>query len=179
MDFFEKMGETISGKSKEAAKKAKDLAEITKLSGQICRKKELITKEYEEIGREYYEANKDKADGLYATQCMVIKEAGENIQKLQKEIDKIKGIKKCESCGEDVCREARFCPKCGAATGKETEEKTEFSAETSTEGNPAEKSVENPAEKSGEIVATQKCPLCGADIQMDTVFCSSCGQKIL
>ena len=35
MDFFEKLGDTISAKGKEVADKAKDQAEILSLKGQI------------------------------------------------------------------------------------------------------------------------------------------------
>ena len=37
MDFFDKIGETISTKSKEVSDKAKDMAEIANLKGQIGR----------------------------------------------------------------------------------------------------------------------------------------------
>jgi hypothetical protein len=40
MDFFNKVGSTISSKSKDVTKKAKELAEIAKLTGQIAEKEE-------------------------------------------------------------------------------------------------------------------------------------------
>lgn len=55
MDFFEKLGETITERGKEAADKAKDLAEIARLKSQISTCEEVIRKNYMEIGRLYYE----------------------------------------------------------------------------------------------------------------------------
>ena len=53
MDFFEKVGETITGKSKDIVDKAKDLAEIASLRSQIGTCEEVIKKNYLEIGRLY------------------------------------------------------------------------------------------------------------------------------
>lgn len=46
MDFFNKVGSTISSKSKDVTKKAKELAEIAKLTGQIAEKEESVKGAY-------------------------------------------------------------------------------------------------------------------------------------
>lgn len=51
MDFFEKLGDTITTKGKEVTGKAKDLAEIANLKGQIGTCEDVIKKNYIEIGR--------------------------------------------------------------------------------------------------------------------------------
>ena len=48
MDFFEKIGDTISVKGKEAVDKAKELAEIASLKSQISTCEEVIKKNYME-----------------------------------------------------------------------------------------------------------------------------------
>ena len=42
MDFFNKVGSSISNKSKNVAKKAKELAEISSLNSQINTQEEII-----------------------------------------------------------------------------------------------------------------------------------------
>ena len=61
MDFFNKVGSTISSKSKDVTKKAKELAEISKLTGQIAMKEESIKGTYIELGKYVYENQKDGA----------------------------------------------------------------------------------------------------------------------
>jgi len=49
MDFFERVGETITAKGKDVADKAKDLAEIASLRSQISTCEEVMKKNYLEI----------------------------------------------------------------------------------------------------------------------------------
>lgn len=113
MDFFEKLGKTISGKSKEAVKKAQDLAEISNLSLQISSQEKVRAGAYEELGKRYYEQNKDKPDEMYASQFETIKTASEKILKLKEDIMKARGKKSCLNCGAEMDEEAEYCPKCG------------------------------------------------------------------
>lgn len=92
MDFFEKMGETITAKGKEAADKAKDVAEIVNLKNQIKVCEDVIKKNYMEIGKMYYESNADVEDAEYARQCTAIKNAQNGVKELEEKIREIKGI---------------------------------------------------------------------------------------
>lgn len=92
MDFFEKMGETITTKGKEAADKAKDVAEIVNLKNQIKVCEDVIKKNYMEIGKKYYESNADVEDAEYARQCTAIKNAEKGVKELEEKIREIKGI---------------------------------------------------------------------------------------
>lgn len=92
MDFFEKLGETISAKGKEVADKAKDQAEILNLKGQISTCEEVIKKNYLEIGKLFYEQYGDDADAPFEKQRMAIKNAHVGARELQKKIDELKGL---------------------------------------------------------------------------------------
>ena len=92
MDFFEKMGETITTKGKEAADKAKDVAEIVNLKNQIKVCEDVIKKNYMEIGKKYYESNADVEDAEYARQCTAIRNAEKGVKELEAKIREIKGI---------------------------------------------------------------------------------------
>ena len=66
MDFFEKVGDTITSKGKEVTGKAKDLAEIANLKSQISTCEDVIRKNYIEIGRLYYERKTGTGSGVRA-----------------------------------------------------------------------------------------------------------------
>ena len=65
MDFFNKVGETITNKGKDVTKKVKDIAEIGNLNGQISVQEEIIQNLYFEMGKMFYEDNKEKEDTPY------------------------------------------------------------------------------------------------------------------
>lgn len=92
MDFFEKVGETITEKGKEVTNKAKDLAEIAGLRNQISACEDVIRKNYLEIGRLYYERFKEEEDYAFAEQCTAVSNAKNGIEALEGKIREIKGI---------------------------------------------------------------------------------------
>jgi len=119
MDFFEKVGETLSVKGKEAVKKAKEMADISNLSVQISSQEKIINKLYAELGKAYFELHREEEDGPYASRFREIKSASEKIQELKGEINKIKGVKTCENCGADMDADAAYCPGCGTKASAE------------------------------------------------------------
>ena len=74
MDFFEKVGETITGKSKDIVDKAKDLAEIASLR------------------RLYYEQFKEAEYNDFVEQCTAISNAKNGVSALEEKIREIKGV---------------------------------------------------------------------------------------
>lgn len=92
MDFFEKLGDTISIKGKEVADKAKDTADILNLKGQISTCEEVIKKNYMEIGKLFYEQYGDDPDAPFGKQRTAIKNAQIGVRELQAKIDRIKGL---------------------------------------------------------------------------------------
>lgn len=92
MDFFEKLGDTITIKGKEAADKAKELAEIANLKSQISTCEEVIKKNYIEIGKKYMELYGDMPEEPFEKQCKAIRNAQNGVDALQEKIKEIKGI---------------------------------------------------------------------------------------
>ncbi len=92
MEFFEKLGESITTKGREAADKAKDMAEIASLKSQIAACEEVIKKNYMEIGRLFMEQYKDAEDAPFEKQRKAIINARVGVEDLQKKIRKIKGL---------------------------------------------------------------------------------------
>lgn len=92
MDFFEKVGETITTKGREVTDKAKDIAEIANLRSQISTCEEVVKKNYLEIGKLYYEQFKDAEYDDFAEQCSAVANAKAGIQALEEKIQEIKGV---------------------------------------------------------------------------------------
>lgn len=92
MEFFEKLGDTISAKGKEVADKAKDTAEILSLKSQISTCEEVIKKNYLEIGRLFYEQYGENPDAPFEKQRNAIKNARVGVSELQAKIDQLKGL---------------------------------------------------------------------------------------
>lgn len=92
MDVFEKLGDTISARGKEAVDKAKEIAEIANLKSQIATCEEVVKKNYMEIGKLYYELYGDMAEEDFAKQCRAIKNAKRGAKELQQKVDELKGL---------------------------------------------------------------------------------------
>ena len=106
MAFWDKLSETVSSKSKEVADKAKEIAEVTSLTSKISTQESLIEKYFKEIGRFVYEHKEEQCDNGLEETFKLVDAAYEEIEKLRKDIRKIKGIKLCESCGAEVASDA-------------------------------------------------------------------------
>lgn len=152
MDFFNKVGSTISSKSKDVTKKAKDIAEIAKLTGQIAEKEESVKGAYIELGKYVYESQKEDAPEEVAEKFAVIDSTVEEIEHLKREIRKLKGRQECPDCSKEVSYSAAFCSYCGAKLPEPEPEEvvdegevTEVTAEP-TEAAEAAEPVEETAE---------------------------------
>ena len=62
MDFFGKLGETLTETGKDVSQKVTDLTEITKLKMEIRSKEDSVRRQFTEIGKQYYELHKDDAE---------------------------------------------------------------------------------------------------------------------
>ncbi len=115
MDFFSKVGSTISSKSKDVAKKAKELAEVSSLNGQINTQEDIINRLCLEIGKNVYERRDVFPDNALAEKYTAVSNAYAEIERLKSAIISVKGAKQCPSCGVEVVLDAVFCPACGAS----------------------------------------------------------------
>lgn len=92
MDFFEKIGETLTSAGKEAVDKTKALAEIASLKAQIHTYDEAIKKSYMEIGRIYYDNFGDNPEEIFAKQCKAIKSSEETKAVLEEKLNEAKSV---------------------------------------------------------------------------------------
>lgn len=92
MEFFDKLGDTITTKGREVSGKAKELAEIASLKGQINTCEDVIRKNYIEIGRLYYEKCGQEPGAEYEEFCQAVANAKTGIADLEEKIKQVKGI---------------------------------------------------------------------------------------
>lgn len=170
MAFFNKVGETISSKSRDVAKKAKDFAEVSSLNGQINSQEDNINKMYLEIGKQYFNKYKDMDNNEYPDQCSAIKDAMVKIDQLRADINKIKGIMICQNCGAEIPDESAFCPGCGSKVVKEVIVDSQLVQE--------QDGVQAPQVESAASKEPHVCPECGSTLSEDAAFCTSCGHKL-
>jgi ribosomal protein L40E len=129
MDIFNKVGETLSSKGKDVAKKAKDLAELASLRTQITVQENSINHLFQELGKMCYEQHKAGTEEDITEKCDEIDAAKAELERLKKALMTLKGVHKCPECGATVSESAHYCSKCGAAlpvTDTEPEDEEEY-----------------------------------------------------
>lgn len=121
MDFFQKIGNTLSNTGKDIAKKTKDMSDISRLNHEITKQQELIDKTYSKIGKFYFENYSNLDYPELKELCDSIKEANKKIDEFKSEITQIKGIINCPKCNAEVSATAAFCGSCGCKLKEESE----------------------------------------------------------
>lgn len=117
---FDKMKESILNVGKDVEEFAKNTSNTAKIKYDIHTKESFIEKQYTLLGKAYYEAHKDEetAEQEYFN---TIREAEEELAKLNEELLKAQGAVECPSCGAKQEDKNAFCANCGAALNAETE----------------------------------------------------------
>lgn len=124
MAFLEKVGGTLAAKGREVADKAKEMAEVNRLNGQIHAQTNAGEKIYAEIGRMVCENRENWEKMEFTEQFEQLDTVQAEIARLQEEILRVKGIRKCGNCGAAIDMRLSYCPECGvtiAAEASETE----------------------------------------------------------
>lgn len=168
MDFFDKMGQTITNKSKDVARKAKDIAEAVSLGSQVGTQENVIDKLYLEMGRMIYQNREDFLNLDLRDKMEQLDAAHKELDRLKAEIRRLKGIKLCEHCGGEISQEASFCPNCGTQVPVE-----EVVADDIKERPVEEAEEAEPEKENGKKV----CPVCGKEVEEGYSYCPGCGAK--
>lgn len=193
MPFFDDFSKRISKAGQTAIQKTRDMAEIAKISSAISDEERNINDLYFQIGKKYVSSHSETAEPIYTEMIMSLKEKEKRIKELQKQMQEIKGVVRCDQCGAEVPAGAAFCSSCGSAIPKAETAVSDNADEIKCEhcgamikrglrfctscGNPVD-STPIPAETPVETVAERVCPNCGAKIEDNTAFCTECGTKM-
>ncbi|MCP8617281.1 zinc ribbon domain-containing protein [Salirhabdus salicampi] len=160
MNTFKKGATNIS-------KKTKDTVEINRLKMQNSSKEKEIKELYFEIGKIAYQKHIEEANVTFSenelTLFFQIDTLQHEINETELEIARLNGKKLCQSCGEYVINDIKFCSSCGA----------NFS------------DFDEPTSNNEEVAATAPnndliCPNeeCQAPVINEAKFCGECGTDL-
>lgn len=155
MPLFEDIKKKVVNTTQGAVKATKELAETARLNSQIADEQRKVGNLYTQIGKLYFEQRGGDGDALFSDLCNEITAANEQIEKLQADIQLVKGVKICPNCKADVPVTSGFCGKCGTAVASPPDSQEEESPE----------------------LKVKYCSNCGVQLGDGEAFCGSCGHK--
>ncbi len=186
MAFLDDLGKKISQAGQTAVQKTKDITDLARLSGLVSDEEKKINGYYLQVGKLYVAKHSSDYESDFADIIAAIKESESKISDYRQQIQNIKGVVRCPSCGGEVAASAAFCSSCGATVkaaapadtvncpscGAAVKKGTKFCTAC---GKPMEAAV--PAAEVPQPVE-RKCPSCNASVNEDSVFCTECGTKL-
>lgn len=163
MPLFEDLGKRLSEVAKNAGKMTRDVAETTRINLQINTRQEEIEKCYLQLGKAYYArqmAGGGSTEAMDAL-CGQIAEMIAECENLQKQVDDLKGQRRCPNCGSIQSANSSFCSDCGERLSTEkvaspAEGVTITWPEAAVESKPVE--VSEPEAESPVQTETCECP---------------------
>ena len=151
---FDEIKRNASGLAGRAAKKTGDMTNLVKLKFAVKSAEGKLSSVYEEIGRLFYNAERSGEDCTSDIAAYIMKadKLKADIAAYTKQIAKLRNIRICESCGNEIDETVSFCPFCG--TKQEVLEVVEPEAEAPAEEDaPAADEFEEAKDKAEEFFA--------------------------
>lgn len=149
MGVFDDIGKTFS----KAGEKTKQMTDIARINSLINDEEKKLTNIYTQIGKTYVEKNPSICQDDLTDYVDTAFDISKRIAEYKLQIQAIKGVVTCPSCGMEVSEGTKFCPSCGTPIPV----------------------IEKPVEPKPE---EPKCPSCGAPITPGQKFCTECGAKL-
>jgi hypothetical protein len=150
------VGKKLKRTIQRIVKNTRDFTDKARLNSKIADERQKIEAWYIQIGKLFHETYGASDDSPAGRLCVSIEAAKERITDYEQEICRIKGLRKCRSCGVETGDSSAFCSGCGVRM----------------EGYPEPPTVME-AEPEGK-----RCTGCGAELSEGLVYCTSCGQKV-
>lgn len=158
MDVSKKVGDVAEKTYKAVTEKSTKMFEEAKLKIKGSDIETEIEKMYSEFGERVYEKYKTGEDvGEFTKDCKKIDKMFKEIKDIETKILYFKDLRKCETCGENIGLDNKFCPVCGAKQKKVKKPEKEEVVE--------------------EVVTKKECPDCGTVHGIEVNFCTKCGYK--
>lgn len=161
MAFFDDLGKKLTQVGQSTIEKTKEMADIARINSYISDEEKNINNFYTEIGKLYVSLHSEDFAEDFATMINGIRESEAKIVGYKKELQVIKGVKKCPKCGAEVDKNSAFCSGCGEKMPEEAPEVAEeVAVEATTDAN------------------KKTCAGCGTEVATDAAFCPECGAKL-
>ena len=116
MAFFEDLKRGASEVADKVVRKTTDITALAKVNISIKASESKLNTVYEEIGYLFYTAERNGLDNTEAIAAKVLKADGiiVEIDNLKKEYARLRKMRICSSCGNEIGTDCLFCPICGA-----------------------------------------------------------------
>ena len=204
MSFFDVLGKKVSEAGQKTMQKTKEISDISRLNSLISEEEKEINAQYYKIGKLYVSLCGDHCQDEFRGAIQAIADSEERIREYRKEIREVRGVNQCEKCGAEVPKSASFCSACGSAMRMENAFEREDRIKCPTCGESVKKDMRfctfcgNPigavldpgkevgAEKGKDKKSNSEirnemetvCPVCGAKMESESLFCTECGAKM-
>ena len=113
MDFFNKLGNSVTGASNSLSQMAKGISEQSRLNTEIQKYKEERTAAIQRLGEAVYQASVAGKQPQMEEFIKEIQTIEGFINNYTDTLSNIKGVMICESCGLEISSDSQFCPGCG------------------------------------------------------------------
>ena len=153
MGFFDDFGRKVADSGQKTMQKAKDLSDIVRINSLISQEEDKINNTYYQIGKLYVSIHGNDGEEEFSALINTVIELEQNVKKLKKQVQDIKGVQRCEKCGAEIPRGVAFCSSCGAPL-----------------------STVEVQVNMGDYV---KCPSCGSNVKKGMRFCTVCGNPMV
>lgn len=93
--------------------KSRQVVDLTKMSVKIDKEEKNIEQLYANLGRVFYQVNQEAPEVMYEDLFRTIAGAKKQLEYLKQEIDLVRGLVRCVSCGSELQATDMFCSGCG------------------------------------------------------------------
>ena len=109
MAFLDDLGAKLSKTGQKTMQKANELADITKLNMRTGELNKAVQELYAKVGEQYYALHRSQPEEALAPLCGEIDAAMAEMDQIKADIQRIRQIKVCPSCGYENPSDASFC----------------------------------------------------------------------
>lgn len=192
MSLFDEMGQKISTADEGAMGMERSFDDTASLNTALSEEEKKIDDLYTQTGKLYYALHSQDYEEDFDALIVSITSSCEKIESIKKQIQDIKAVKRCESCGAKVPNDSSFCNACGSPLKTDETVLDEGKIKCENCGAVLDKNMSfctscgqplvtaavksNPEPK--EEKSKNTCPSCGAVVNEDLNFCTSCGQAL-
>ena len=131
---------------------ANNLVDTAKLNTQAAELSKELKEAYFQLGKQYYEMHGEEPEERLKPLCVQVKGILTMSEKVRQELNLIRNVLVCPSCGHENIADAKFCAQCSAQLPQ----------------------MPKRVEQSGIVF----CPNCGNKLSQGKHFCPKCGTKL-
>lgn len=155
MPFFEDIGRKLSNVGQGMAQQTRNIADTTRLNGAVSERERRLAQLFQAVGQAYYQRHAQDPAAEERESLNEITRLYQEIEQYRREINQIRGLAICPTCGAGVPVQAAFCNACG------------------TRMPPQQMPAPAPVQANMRV-----CPTCGAQVSMENRFCNYCGTNM-